>query len=535
MTKRVLMAGLLHATNTFVPGQTTLSSFRILPSQMLWRQDGGATCLSGGLQAARERDWHILPVIQMMAHPGGVVADAAVEHWWQAFEQVAIAEARAGIDGIWLNLHGAMVSEGYADVEGELLRRIRLLPMCGQVPIGGVLDLHANFTAQMAEHSNALIAYRKNPHTDGLETAADSARLLDDLMRHGQLARTVWERPPLLLPPAAIGTASEPMCALEARAREIEAAHPDILAVNVFAGFAYADVPEAGVSFSAVTVGDIDIARRALRTLTDIAMGHKQHAWPMGLSLDEALDRVQTHFANDGDADGNRDGDADRDHNREGDSGGPVLIVEPADNMGAGAPGDLTIVLAGLLERGIQNAGVTVVDAEAVREIWPLMPGEHKRIRVGGRSGVTGAHPLELDIELITTSDGKFMLEDPHGPMATNSLNWDMGLTVVVRGTSPRGGTSSGGSTSPGGSAGVTILISSSKMMPMDLAMWRSQGVRPEDLSVINIKAAVAHRQAYDRIARASYTIDTPGPCANDVRLLPYQRLRRPVYPLDEV
>ena len=251
-------------------------------------------------------------------------------------------------------------------------------------------------------------------------------------------------------------------------------------------------MPDAGVSFWAVTTGDVEVARRELKTLTDLAMAHKHHALPTGLSVDEALTRAQTHER------------------------GPVLIVEPADNIGGGAPGDLTIVLKGILARGIQNAGVAIADPEAVRALWPLSPGGRMRVSVGGKSGVIGAEPLELDVELVSKSDGRFTLEDPHSHMAVNGLHWDMGPTVVAR------------------SAGVTLLLTSVKMAPMDLAMWRSQGVNPEDLFVINVKAAVAHRQAYDPIAVASYFVNTPGPCANDVRLLPYTRVRRPVYPLDE-
>ena len=499
MKKHVIIASLLHETHSFVPGKTTLKDFRTLRGEDLWREDGDASCLAGGLLVAKERGWHALPVISMVADPAGVVADEVIEQWWQAFEQVVAREGSAGIDGIWLNLHGAMVSESYPDVEGELLRRIRSLPACANAPIGGVLDLHGNFTAQMAEHSNAFVAYRKNPHTDGKEMASHSARLLDELMRSGKQAVTVWERPPLILPPVATGTAFEPMSLLEARAREIEATHPDILSVNVFGGFAYSDMPDTGVSFWAVTVGDVEAARRELKTLSDIAMAHKQHALPTGLSLDEALDRVQQHTA------------------------GPVLIVEPADNIGGGAPGDLTIVLKGLLDRGIQNAGVAIADAEAVRDVWQLAPGEHKHVRIGGKSGVVGAEPIELDIELVSKSDGKFTLEDPHSHMAVDGLHWDMGPTAVVHGTSR------------GESAGVTLLLSTAKMMPMDLAVWRSQGINPEVFFVINVKAAVAHRQAYDPIAKASYFVNTPGPCANDVRVLPYARLKRPVYPLDEM
>jgi microcystin degradation protein MlrC len=491
--KRILIAGLQHETHTFVPDQTGLDKFHILRGNDIWQADGDASCLAGGLQAAKERGWQVLPAIAMVADPAGTVTDEVVEHWWQAFAATVAQNGAQPIDGIWLNLHGAMVSASFPDVEGELLRRIRGLPACAAVPLGGVLDLHGNFTAQMAQHSNAFVAYRKNPHTDGKEMAAWSARLLDDLIDSGKRATTVWERVPLILPPVETGTAVPPMSLLEARAREIEAAHPDILSVNVFGGFAYSDMPDAGVSFWAVTVGDVDEARRELKTLSKIAMQHKHHALPTGLSLDEALDRVQAHAE------------------------GPIVIVEPADNIGGGAPGDLTIVLQGLLQRGMQNAGVAVADAEAVRELWPLEREQRRRLMIGGKSGVIGAQPLDLEVEIISKSDGKFTLEDPHSHMAVNGLHWDMGSTVVAR------------------SAGVTLLLTSVKMAPMDLAMWRSQGIDPEDFFVINVKAAVAHRQAYDPIAKASYFVNTAGPCANDVRVLPFTRLKRPVYPLDDV
>jgi microcystin degradation protein MlrC len=80
---------------------------------------------------------------------------------------------------------------------------------------------------------------------------------------------------------------------------------------------------------------------------------------------------------------------------------------------------------------------------------------------------------------------------------------------------------------------GITILLTSRKTPPFDLGQWRSQGIAPEQLGVIGVKAAVAHRQAYDPIAAASYTVETPGPCTSNLALLPYRRLRRPIYPLD--
>jgi microcystin degradation protein MlrC len=72
-------------------------------------------------------------------------------------------------------------------------------------------------------------------------------------------------------------------------------------------------------------------------------------------------------------------------------------------------------------------------------------------------------------------------------------------------------------------------------MAPFDLAQWRSQGVEPRDLNMIGVKAAVGHRAAYDKIASDSFTVSTSGPCTGDLTRLPYKRLRRPVFPLDQI
>jgi microcystin degradation protein MlrC len=80
---------------------------------------------------------------------------------------------------------------------------------------------------------------------------------------------------------------------------------------------------------------------------------------------------------------------------------------------------------------------------------------------------------------------------------------------------------------------GVQILLTTLKTPPFDLAQLRSQGITPEECSVVDIKAAVAHRQTWNPITAHSYTVDTPGPCSSDVTRLPFQHVVRPVFPLD--
>jgi microcystin degradation protein MlrC len=123
---------------------------------------------------------------------------------------------------------------------------------------------------------------------------------------------------------------------------------------------------------------------------------------------------------------------------------------------------------------------------------------------------------LRLEVRVIRHSDGRFMLEDQYSHLAAGHGQCvEMGPCTLVR------------------HAGVLVLLTSRRTPPFDLGQWRSQGVDPEKLSVIGIKAAAGHRRVYDPIAAASYTVDLPGPCAENLKHLPYRRIRRPVFPLD--
>lgn len=313
--KRVLLAGLYHGTNTFLGRRTTLEDFEVRRGDEILRIEGDASPLTGVLEIARDREWEVLPVVDLRAMPGATVADVVVDLFWAEFRAVADAEAAHGVDGVFLVLHGAMVSETRPDVEGEILRRIRGVEHLSDAPICGVLDLHANFTEAMARQSDGLIAYRENPHADAREAAKDAALLLDGLMQTEDRPATVWDHSPILWPPSSTATDSEPMLVLEEHAREIEAQSSDILAVNVFAGFPFADVPEAGVGFSAVAGGDLEQARAALRELNVVASSMREAGNQTGMPLEEAMLRLEQHQE------------------------GPILLVEPSDNIGAGAPG----------------------------------------------------------------------------------------------------------------------------------------------------------------------------------------------------
>ena len=491
MKRRVLLARLSHETHTFLRARTLLSDFSIRVGSELLSCEGDASSLAGSLSVARECLWEVIPAVAMDATPSGMVTDEVVETFWRLLRDAITAESERGIDGICMNMHGAMVSESIPDVEGELLRRVRGLPGMAEIPICGSLDLHGNYTQAMARYGTALVAYRENPHTDIYDTAVRAARLLDRLMETGSTPKTVHCRPAIVWPPSGTATADSPMAILEAEARKIESENSEIAAVNVFAGFSFADIPETGVSFSAITLGDPSRAHELLMNLCEIAESTREHGVRLGVSVADAISDMSRY--------------------REG----PILLVEPADNIGGGAPGDLTIVFRALLELRVENAAVCLNDPESVDSLWDLPPGTRKLLAIGGKSGEIGAEPQQLEVEMISRSDGRYLLEDPHSHAAANGLQQTMGRCVVVQ------------------CEGVRILLTSLKTAPWDLGQWRSQGIEPKSCLVIGVKAAVAHRQAYDPIARASYLLDTAGPCAENLLRLPYRNIRRPIWPLD--
>jgi microcystin degradation protein MlrC len=446
----------------------------------------------------------VIPVIDLRATPGPIVEDRVVDRFWSSVEDALDREEPRGLDGVYLVLHGAMVSESKRDVEGEILERLR--DRLGiDLPVCGVLDLHGNCTAKMAAGSNGFVAYRQNPHADACAAARDGALLLDRLMRTGERPVTVWERPKLMWPPTGTGTGVDPMMTLEAMARQIEEVHEEILAVNVFAGFSFADTPDTGVSFTAVTLGEPRYARAELEELSDWALKNRA----LGNVLEEPLDAVMARVK------------ALTQETRERDAcrfAKPIIIAEPADNIGGGAPGDGTDLLRALVNANIENAVVAINDPKAVGALAACRARDRMTLDLGGRGSLLGGAPMRLDVEFISRSDGRFKLEDPHSHLASMcGSHFDMGACAVVR------------------HEGIQILLTSRKTPPFDLGQWRSQGIEPEKLSVIGVKAAVAHRRVYDPIAGAHFSVETRGPCSSNLKRLPFRHVRRPVYPLDDI
>jgi len=496
MKKNVVIAGIFHETHTFVKTKTQRAAFRWDQGTDLLTHRGNGSPLDGVLELAEEKQWDIQPVIHINANPSGMVADDVVHEFWTVLIEELRKQMASGIDGLYIVLHGAMVSESYDDVEGETLKRIREV-MGSKLPICGVIDLHANFTPSMAKYSNGLIAYCKNPHTDAKVAARKAALLLDRLIQERIEVNTFFHKVPIVWPPEGTGTEDEPMLGLELMARAFEAKHNNVFAVNIIAGFSFSDTAYTGLSFSLVSAGPESEAEEILKDLSEFALVNRHKGNPSELvSLNAILDKVE--------------------NNKVGN--GPVLLVEPSDNIGAGAPGDGTEILRFFISNKLEKCAVIINDPESVKKLVPQNIGTSCKLAIGGKLNTLDKGPVNVEVVLLKKTDGEFELEDIHSHLASmvGSLV-KMGPCALLD------------------CQGIYILLTSKSIPPFDLGQWKSVGLNPKELKAIGVKAAIGHKRAYDPIAKESYTVDTPGVCSSNLQSLPFKKIQRPIFPLDEI
>lgn len=490
MTRTIFLAGLYHETHTFLKQKTGLEQFRQdvvnIGEEIIDRNRDNGSPTDGFLSYATEQNWSIIPSIQMAAMPSGTVTDEAMNffatHLFDKLEQVCTE-----IDAIYLVLHGAMVSESYDDVEGEILSQIRdFLSARGiDIPVVAVIDLHANVSSKMTDNSSCIYSYRKNPHSDAREAAVHTAFLLDQLLSNPS-ATQVHLGTKYVIPPTGLGTVNDPMKSVLARAIEIEKADADLLCINVMGGYAYADIADCGFSLNCCTRGDVAHAKAYLEELLAIMEGHLDAAYPLEATLEETLIAID----------------------KASHGSGPILLIEPADNIGGGTPGDGTGILSPLLETGRENIVAIIADPEAAAHCHAMAVGDEVSLMIGGKVDDRHGDPVSFTGTIAHLSDGMFDLENKQSHMASMmGTRINMGLCAVLK------------------NGQATVLLTSRKTPPMDLGQLHSQMVRPEDADLVIIKAAVSHKDAYDAIAAASYYVDSTGLCTSNLASLPYQKL----------
>src|SRR5215471_8726549 len=246
--RKIVVAMMMHETNTFSPVPTPLASFRPLAGVAAIEEFRDTnTQLGGFLGVAQKAGAEIVVPIAGGAHPSGYVEKSAYEDMAEAI----VGAVRAGCDAAFLALHGAMVAEHTDDGEGELLRRVRAV--APRLPIAVGLDFHAHMTSRMIDNASVITGYRTYPHIDMAETAARAGRTLLRAL-DGEVAPVVaWASRPMMTSTLEHTPSRQPMKDIMDMADAAETGG-SVLNASVFGGFPHADIPH--ISCSAVVVCD---------------------------------------------------------------------------------------------------------------------------------------------------------------------------------------------------------------------------------------------------------------------------------------
>jgi microcystin degradation protein MlrC len=486
--RRIVIAMMMHETNTFSPVPTPLASFRPLAGEAAIQEFKDTnTQLGGFLHVAEEIGAEITVPLAAGAHPSGYVERAAYEDMCDAI----VGAIRGGCDAAFLALHGAMVAEHVDDGEGELLRRIRAV--APRLPIAVGLDFHAHMTAPMVEHATVVTGYRTYPHVDMSETGRRAARTLVRALAGEVAPAMVWGSRAMMTSTLVHTPSRQPMKDIMDMAIAAEAGGA-VLDASVFGGFPHADIPHT--SCSAVIVCDrrTDSGRALLDRLMDMAWDRREAFLYQGAPLSSQIAHARTLGV------------------------GPIVLVDHGDNTASGGTQDVMSVIGEAIRQGLDDvvAG-PICDPASVARILSAGTAAGVTLPLGGKVdmpqiGLPGK-PLTVSGKITRITDGEFVVT---GPMATGT-RIRMGKTAVLD------------------TGAMQIVVSERRSEPFDLGVFTHCGIDPRRKRYVLIKSRQHFRAGFEPIARHIVLCDGDGCTSSDLRQVSYTKRRRPLYPFESL
>jgi microcystin degradation protein MlrC len=460
---RIAIGGIRHETNTFSPLRTGMPEFTVrrgreMLSDLPWAE---------GL----DPDIELVPTLSAEAMPHGLVR----RETYQTLKGELIERlGQAGdLDGIYLDLHGAMEVEEIGDGESDLIGAVRALAG-PEVQIAASLDLHANLAPAVVEGVNVLTAYRTAPHRDQTATRRRAVTHLIDCLRQGIKPVTAMVKPPLLLPGEFAVTDVEPARSLYRLLDSIYAI-PGILDASLLIGCAWTDSPFTSTSAIVVAESDRALALAQAARLAGAVWDQRANFAPETpmLSVDEAIAAALSLPER------------------------AIFLSDSGDNVTAGGAGDSPMVAAKLLAARVPDVVVAgLADAPAVAACARAGLGGQVSTTVGGKLDPRNSSPLPVDGVVV-------YLYPPEQPT----------LAVLRVG-------------------GLDIVLTADRRSFTTRADLARAGIDAGTRKLIVVKLGYLFPELRE-LASHSFLLLSPG--CTDLRLtaLPYERVRRPIFPLD--
>ncbi len=471
----IALVGLGIESSTFSPAQTHEDAFHTWEGDEIFSYYPFFTD-SALLQRAQ---WS--PIKISRAIPGGIVTRETYESL--VGKTLELLEQNKPYDGVFLDIHGAMSVVGLDDPEGDFILRIR--EMIGyQAIISTSMDLHGNVSLRLAENTDLITCYRLAPHEDAWESRQRALENLLDRVESGKgkPAYKAWIPVPILLPGEKTSTRIEPAKSLyKAVAPATE--QDGVIDAAIWVGYAWADEPRN----HAVVMAYGDDQKQVGEVSEQLA----QHFWkvrsefsfvaPTG-TLEECLDQAIES------------------------SKKPFFISDSGDNPTAGGAGDVTWTLTEVLKRpefksasGPSLIYASIPGPELIEKAVAAGVGSKVEANVGAMVDDRYAPPLRISGTIRSIVQGDKNAE----------------TEVVVR-------------------VGSVDIIVTKKRKPYHTEVdFTRLGLNPREADIVMVKIGYLVPELFDMQADWLLAL-TPGGVDQDLERLDYQRIMRPMFPLDK-
>jgi microcystin degradation protein MlrC len=480
---RLFSATLATETNTFSPLPTSLAAYKesvfLRPGE---HPQAAPLMCTAPLWVARRRaaveGFTLIEGSCFAASPAGLTNRADYEFMRDAI--LAELKAALPVDGVLLGLHGAMVAHGYDDVEGDIIERVRDL-VGARTIIGVELDPHCHLTLKRVQLSDIIVLYKEFPHTDVVERAEDLLTLMLRALR-GEIrpvmslydCRQIGSYPTTL--PLMRGFVDR-ITSLENK--------DGVLSISIGHCFPYADVPELSGRVLVVADGDKKIADRMASRIGAEFVAMRGRTAPDYLPPDAAIDAALAA------------------------AGEPVVLADPADNAGGGAPSDNTAILRRLLERNVERAAVGPIwDPIAAKLCFDAGVGARFPLRFGGKIGPASGTPIDATAEVLALKRDCWQ---SFGPTQV-----PLGDCAAIR------------------VGGVEVVLIEKRTQALGLELFSNLGIHPRGRRILVVKSTNHFMAAFGPIAHKVLYVESDGPLDRNYARIPYTRVARPIWPLDD-
>jgi microcystin degradation protein MlrC len=470
MSKRIFTACLGTETNSFSPIPTGPGLFE--RTMLVRNGEFGERVNLFGLPLIVWRDraaalgWQVAQGLAAFATPAGDTTRAAYE----ALRDEILDDLQQAmpVDAVLLNLHGAMVAEGYPDAEGDLLTRVRHL-IGPEVPLLAELDLHGHQTQAKLDAADVLIYFKEYPHVDSEERAHELFDIVERMVDDGLRPQMAMHNCKML---GIYPTTREPLQGFVSHMKAVEQ-QAGILSVSMVHGFPWSNTPDIGTRIVVVAESDPALAEDTARELGDWVWQHRDELVAPLTSLEDALDRIERTGTSTGEK--------------------PLVLADMADNTGLGAAGDSTFVIRRLIERGIGAVAISPLwDPVAVTIAFDAGIGATLNMRIGGKLGVSSGAPLDLEVTV------KGLATDATQPFGGGTQK--LGDVAWLR---------AGDATDD--AKAIDIIVTSERVQAFDPACFSTAGLDPMKPRALVVKSTQHFYAGFAPIACEVLYVATPG------------------------